>query len=158
MDVKRATIRDWESVRDVRLRSLSDAPNAFCSTFERESQFDDDVWRDRLSVAATFLAWEHDAPVGTVTGKPDPNEEGGYEIAAMWVEPSARHTGVAADLIRAVIDWTRTKGTRSIALWVAEDNVPARRLYEKCGFSLTGERDVMRPGVDQMRMRRLLDE
>jgi ribosomal protein S18 acetylase RimI-like enzyme len=91
--------------------------------------------------------------MGTATGKPDPHEEGGREIVAMWVDPAHRGRGVGAELIDELVRWARSEGSPSIALWVAENNDPARRLYERCGFVATGERDVMRPGVDQVRMR-----
>jgi ribosomal protein S18 acetylase RimI-like enzyme len=31
-------------------------------------------------------------------------------------------------------------GHSIVQLWVTETNDPARRLYERCGFALTGER------------------
>jgi GNAT superfamily N-acetyltransferase len=153
MEIRRATVDEWKAVRDIRLRALGEAPNAFCSTHQREAQFDDHTWQQRLSTATTFLAWEHDATVGTVTGKDDPHEPGSRELAAMWVDPVARHAGVASALIASIFEWARGEQSRAIALWVAEDNHSARRLYEKCGFLFTGERDVMREGVDQLRMR-----
>ncbi len=143
-------------MKDIRLRSLLDAPDAFCSTQKTEAQFDDETWRRRLTQAATFLAWDRGAPVGTVTCKADPHDEAGRELAAMWVDPSQRRSGVAELLIESVVAWAREEYTHRMSLWVAEDNSSARLLYEKCGFSLTGEREPMRPGVDQLRMRRPL--
>ena len=91
--------------------------------------------------------------MGTATGKADPQEDGSREVVATWVDPAHRRTGTANALIGELVRWARDEGAHSIALWVAEDNARARRLYEKCGFAATGQRDVMRPGVDQARMR-----
>jgi ribosomal protein S18 acetylase RimI-like enzyme len=43
-------------------------------------------------------------------------------------------------------------------LWVAEANEPARRLYERYGFTPTGDRQPLpsNPAVPEIRMRRPL--
>lgn len=153
MKIRRALPDEWQLSRDIRLRSLADAPDAFCSSLDTERAFDEKAWRSRLERAHTVFAWEGSELVGTATGKPDPHEEGGREIVAMWVDPTHRKSGVAAALIDELVRWARAEGTHSIALWVAEDNDRARRLYERCGFAATGEREIMRPGTDQLRMR-----
>lgn len=144
---------EWRVSRDVRLRALEQDPDAFCSTLESERAFEDETWKTRLERAETLFAWDGDEVAGTATGKADPHEQGGREIVAMWVAPEHRRRGTASALIDALVQSARGQGASSVALWVAEDNVRARRVYEASGFTLTGERDVMRPGVDQLRMR-----
>ncbi len=158
MEIRAAAAGDWEHSKNVRLRALAEAPNAFCSSLDRELAFDDQAWRDRLQRGRTFLAWNGGITVGTATGTVDPHDEGGRELVAMWVDPNERRTGVAVALIDAVVEWARAERAPAIALWVAEDNVSALRLYEKRGFTLTGERELMRPGVDQVRMRKPLTQ
>lgn len=158
MEIRVATVDDWERSKDIRLRALAEAPNAFCSSLDRELAFEDQAWRDRLEQARTFLALSGGATVGTATGTADPHENGGRELVAMWVDPAERRSGVARALIDAVVEWARAQNAPAVALWVAEDNASALRLYEKCGFALTGEREVMRSGVDQVRMRRPLTQ
>ena len=153
MEIRQAAPDEWQLSRDIRLRSLADAPEAFCSTLEREQNFDDETWKLRLERAVTVFAWEGDAVIGTATGKPDPHEDGGREIVAMWVDPAHRREGVATAIIDELVGWARAEGAHSIALWVADDNDSARRAYERCGFAVTGERDIMRPGIDEVRMR-----
>lgn len=156
MDLRDATPDDWQASRDVRLRALSQDPNAFCSSLERESDFAEHEWRDRLERGLTVLAWDGSRPIGTVTGKPDPHEDGGREIVAMWVDPAHRGIGISDALIASIVNWAAAQGAHEVALWVAEDNTRARSLYERCGFAETGEREVMREGVDQIRMRKAL--
>lgn len=153
MELRRAVPDEWAASRDIRLRALSQDPNAFCSSLEHESGFDEKRWRDRLGRGTTILAWDGSDPVGTVTGVPDPHEEGGREVVAMWVDPAHRGSGLAGALLDSVIDWAEADGAHGVALWVAGDNSRARALYERTGFTVTGETEVMRPGVDQLRMR-----
>lgn len=153
MELRRATPDDWLASRDVRLRSLEQDPNAYCASLEQESRADEQQWRARLGRGLTMVAWDGDEPVATVSAKADPHEPGGQELAAMWVDPRARGKGLASQLISAVVDWAKARGAHELALWVAEDNRHARGIYERCGFTATGEREVMRPGVDQLRMR-----
>jgi ribosomal protein S18 acetylase RimI-like enzyme len=158
MEFRRASADDWAAACDIRLRALEQDPTAFCSTLERESAFDEGVWRDRLGRAATILAWDGPLPVATGTLKPDPHEAGGCEIVAMWVDPSRRGTGLADELITSLVGRAEGEGAHEVALWVAEDNDRARALYARCGFVPTGEREPMRKDVDQVRMRRELAE
>lgn len=156
MELRRATSDDWRASRDIRIRALTEAPDAFCSTLDRELGFDEDEWRRRVIRGITVLAWEGEQVVGTATGKVDPHEESSKELVAMWVDPAHRGEGIATALIESVLAWALGEGAPALALWVAEDNERAVGVYEKCGFVATGERDVMRPDVDQVRMRRLL--
>lgn len=153
MEIRRATVDEWQLSREVRLRALGEAPDAFCSTLDRERGFDDDEWMSRLERAETVFAWEGGEVVGTATGKPDPHENGGREIVAMWVAPEHRRRGVATALIGSLVEGARAAGAASVALWVASDNDRALSAYEASGFVPTGEREGMRPGVDQLRMR-----
>lgn len=153
MEIRRGTVEDWRASRELRLRALTESPQAFLSTLERELAFEEQVWRDRLESAFTLFAWEGGAMVGTATGIADRHEPGGREVVAMWVVPELRRRGVATALLSALADWARDEGAGSLALWVAEGNDQARLVYESCGFVLTGQRDVLRPGLDEFRMR-----
>lgn len=54
----------------------------------------------------------------------------------MWVAPAARGHRVG----EAVADWAPG---RDVHLWVTEGNLPARALYERCGFAVTQERQPL---------------
>jgi [ribosomal protein S18]-alanine N-acetyltransferase len=56
-------------------------------------------------------------------------------------EGSQRH-GVGSALIGALINAVRDREAKSIFLEVRESNVAARALYETCGFSMSGRRDL----------------
>ena len=154
MEIRAATDDEWELCRDVRLRALAEAPDAFCSTLQGERDDGEDVWRARLARTKIALAWRDDHVVGTAGLKPDPHEDGGREIVSMWVDPTQRGQAVGESLIGALVAWAGIDGATAVALWVADHNGRARALYERCGFIATGERDLMPQGTDEIRMRR----
>ncbi|WP_168626757.1 GNAT family N-acetyltransferase [Cryobacterium sp. BB307] len=99
MDIRPTTAADRRAYRDIRLRALADAPNAFRSTLEREVAFDDSIWHDRASSGNTVLACDGDKALGTATLIDDRHEAGGKEVVAMWVDPDHRRAGVASALL-----------------------------------------------------------
>lgn len=155
MEIYRATTADWRLVRDVRLRALKDAPDAFGSTYAREEVFTQDDWTRRLASenSVTFLARLSERTAGIVGGWRD---GAAVELVSMWVDPAARGGGVAEPLVEAVVDWVRAIGEERIHLWVTIGNDSARRLYQRCGFVATGERQPLpsNPGLTEIGMAR----
>jgi GNAT superfamily N-acetyltransferase len=153
---------DWETMRDVRLAALSEAPGAFGSSYAREAEFTEERWRGRISErSVTFFA----LPGPADSGAPGPGtpvglagvfvEDGAPELVSMWVAPSARGLGAGQALVEAAASWARGRGYPELSLWVTESNAPARQLYERCGFSATGDRQPLpsNPSVPEIRMR-----
>jgi GNAT superfamily N-acetyltransferase len=130
---------DWRAWRAVRLAALADAPGAFGSALEHEQALGEEAWRAMTRGAAIFLAVAAGVPVGVVAGvgRPAAEERG---LGAMWVTPAWRSHGIAALLVRAVIDWARDEGCTRVGLWVPADGARARRFYERQGFRATGHR------------------
>ena len=58
VSIRRAKPADWQRVRAIRLRALSDAPDAFGTTLAEDEARPMSTWRERLENddAATFLA------------------------------------------------------------------------------------------------------
>jgi ribosomal protein S18 acetylase RimI-like enzyme len=56
-------------------------------------------------------------------------------LAAMSILPDARGRGIGAVCVRQLLDEAKTRGDQSMTLEVIEQNEPAVRLYEKCGFA-----------------------
>ncbi len=71
----------------------------------------------------------------------------------MWTDPAARSTGVGRALVDEVVAWATGE---SVQLWVTQGNSAAQRLYESCGFVLTGDYQPLPsdPCKDEVRMRR----
>jgi GNAT superfamily N-acetyltransferase len=131
---------DWPVVRDVRLRSLADAPFAFTSSYERESAFDAATWRNRAATGHWFVAMEDGQVVGVAGGvdgwSGDPARR---ELVGMWVAPTSRGGGSARSLLAAVAGWARSEGASMLTLGVRQGNDAARAAYLAMGFRPTGE-------------------
>lgn len=70
------------------------------------------------------------------------------ELDGLFVEPDLWKHGVGAALVEAAAHQTRMQG---LSLTVTA-NPTARRFYEKCGFTLEGERETMfGPGLRMSR-------
>jgi GNAT superfamily N-acetyltransferase len=135
---------EWPAVRDIRLRSLADAPFAFTSSYERESAFDAATWRARAASCHWFLAVDHGEVIGVAGGvdgwSGDPTRR---ELVGMWVAPSSRGHGLARSLLAAVAGWARSEQASTLSLGVRQGNDAARAAYLAMGLRPTGE---MLPG------------
>lgn len=128
---------DGERLRAIRLRALRDTPEAFGSSYERESPFLPDKWAERLKNQESrwMVATADGADVGLVCGKA---EEGRMHLVSMWVAPEARGVGVGARLVDATVDWAREYGAEEVELWAVDQNDAARTLYARKGFTPSG--------------------
>jgi GNAT superfamily N-acetyltransferase len=157
MVVRRAIPGDEPILRALRLRALSDTPDAFGSTYERELARTDADWRRWLSPGATFILTDEDGPKGIVAGGHNVADRRIVQLMAMWVDGSLRGRGAADALVSSVLAWASTEGALVVRLAVIESNVRARRCYQRQGFLDTGHRMVReRDGVVEMQMERRL--
>jgi ribosomal protein S18 acetylase RimI-like enzyme len=142
MEVRRVRPAEWQALRDVRLRALEDAPEAFATPFEEARVRPDDWWIDwaaRSAVGesqAMFLAWEGAEPLGMVGTFVA--EDGRRWLIAMWTDPAARGRGVGRALVEATVAFARAAGPDRFFLQVMVGNDTAASLYRSCGFEDTG--------------------
>jgi GNAT superfamily N-acetyltransferase len=59
-------------------------------------------------------------------------------VNRLHVVRAERYRGIASELMAAVEDEARRSGFRTLMIEVEDDNVPARSLYDKLGYELTG--------------------
>ena len=108
--------------------------------------------RDKLTDPAGHLevAERNGAVVGMALGEPFREHDGSGAVRPLWghismvfVRPDSQGTGVGTELLRGLVSggpWTH------LSVWTRESNRPARRLYQGCGFVLTGESGTIRGG------------
>lgn len=167
MRVRRTSAEDWEAFREIRLLGLRSDPEAFGSNHARELAFDEETWRRRAgggdgAVTSACFFGEVDGVVrglaGGIIEGTDRGEGGAVQLVSMWVMPESRGSGLARLLVEAVCGWAAERGKGRVRLWVTSGNARAAGLYRKCGFSDTGERQMMpeRPAVCEVTMERCL--
>ena len=61
------------------------------------------------------------------------------EVTELYVCPGCRRQGVARQLLEAFLDACRHEGVEAVTVLTGEDNAPAQALYQKMGFSPSGE-------------------
>ncbi len=147
---------DEETLRTLRLQALSDAPDAFGSTYEREVARTTSDWQRWFAPDATFvLERPSGEAVGLAAGHRDTEDLAVVHLLSMWVHPSFRRTGAADALVAEVLAWAELEGADVVRLRVMQGNNVARRLYERHGFQPTGHETVReRDGLVEVEMQR----
>ena len=135
IEIRRLTPADAAAYRDIRLAGLRDSPEAFGSTFERESAQPLAWFCDRLRNSAVFGAFQPADLLGIAGFVIRDGEKERHKglLWGMYVRPDTRNAGVGRQLVEAVIDHARDH-VEVIQLSVVSDNEPARRLYACLGF------------------------
>jgi GNAT superfamily N-acetyltransferase len=158
--VRQVDQEDWQALRDIRLAALLDAPEAFGSTYAEQAAFTEADWRGWITRSPKFFAYVPEVSSSEPAGLAGGYQEapGVIELISMWVRPQARGHRVGEALVAAVADWGTSISAGTSHLWVTESNAPARRLYEHCGFTATGERQPLpsNPALDEIAMARPL--
>jgi GNAT superfamily N-acetyltransferase len=157
-ELRRIHADEWRELRDLRLRALRDAPDAFGSTYEREIEYPDQDWLEWAvdsgegGSSITVIALDDGRWIGMAMGAPhrDHPEEAG--LFAMWVDPGARGAGVGRALIERVVVWAGSAGFAVLRLRVTVSNDAAVRMYARMGFSDLGDRLPLRDGSDVLTM------
>jgi len=73
------------------------------------------------------------------------------EILSIAVDPKHRGRGLSRNLLLTHLGHLAGRGVRTVFLEVEEKNQPARRLYDRAGFSVAGRREryYKQPGGEQ---------
>lgn len=66
------------------------------------------------------------------------------EVLAIYVDKACQGRGAGRALLDTAVADLRRLGVREVRLWVLEENAPARRFYERYGFTADGERHYFR--------------
>lgn len=142
-------------LRDIRLTALSESPNAFLSTYDREKAYSEDRWRAEFTRGEWNVGFLDSRPASLlgVTRDPDTPADARY-LEYLWVAPHCRGRHLALDMIAAVLDGLRARGMRTAFLWVLDGNEVAMRVYRRAGFMTTNHRQPLaaRPGRTEERL------
>ena len=139
MDIRSTVTEDWKLLRQVRLAALLDTPTAFGVSYQTAAAYTDEQWQVRASSTGTafWLAFEHDRPVGMIGAAVSDTQR--FNLIGMWVEPAARGSGVATQLVETVKARATSQGFDRVYLDVSPDNARASNFYLKQGFTFMDE-------------------
>jgi GNAT superfamily N-acetyltransferase len=68
--------------------------------------------------------------------------DGTAELHRLYLDSALRGRGVGHALVEVVLEWCRTRGIAHLVLWSDTRFDRAHRLYERMGFTRTGEREL----------------
>jgi ribosomal protein S18 acetylase RimI-like enzyme len=146
MEVIRLTPDEPQRLREIRLRALRDAPDAFGSTLAENEGRPRSIWVRQLTELPTFVAVVDGEDVGMVRGARDEADPDDVAwLLSMWVAPEARGRGIGSALVDALTGWARSERFRRVLLDVADDNHAAIGLYAGKGFVPTGRTGALPP-------------
>jgi RimJ/RimL family protein N-acetyltransferase len=129
----------FAAYREIRLEALRLHPEAFGASFQDEAAQPPVFFEQRLIAATIFGGFADQALLGTAGFMSESGAKSLHKgvLWGMYVRPAARGSGLAQQLVEAVINHARGR-VELIRLSVSVGNVAARRLYATFGFEPFG--------------------
>ena len=132
--------QDWPIYRELRLAALQDSPGVFGDSYDHEADADQTYWRSQLTAARRFGAESDGSPCGVVSVGRFQQEPLSVELFALWVDPTARSTGVAGRLVDTAATLAAAAGATQMYYWAGTENGPAIGFATGFGFRITSRR------------------
>lgn len=148
-------VDEWPRLREIRLRSLRESPDAFGGSVDAESLCTESDWRERFARVDFIVASIAGVDVGLMSVEVLKGEYGATcWIGGCWTDPDYRGQGVLRALFGFVDAHAADKGWLRQGLGVWTDNEKAIAAYKAIGFSVAGERQASerQPGRFYMHM------
>jgi ribosomal protein S18 acetylase RimI-like enzyme len=154
MELRELRADEGLAYREIRLRALREAPDAFASTLEEESAQPELFWQELIAqtaeaMEAALLAVDRgDGSLGGTTFvrlNPDPPHDG--YVGGMWLDRDLRGQGWGDALLVTAERFSQRLGSKNLELWVGASNPPALRFYERNGYQLTGVEEAQSSGI-----------
>jgi RimJ/RimL family protein N-acetyltransferase len=130
---------DWEIWKDIRLEALKFHPEAFLNSYEEESRWSDEGFKQDLIKTVVFGAFVDTRLVGVIEFMPFEQNKAKHKgtILGIYLKPENRGQGIAGELVNSVIEYARGKILQLYTTAVT-DNASGMRLYQKHGFEVYG--------------------
>jgi len=153
MSIVRPSSNQWQTLRDLKIRSIIQDPIAFAdpvperTKYEKRSQ---DEWMAVLSgkmsggrpgESIVLFAQDGNKYVGLITAI-IPQQSGDKQVATVqhtFVDKDHRGKGLGEDLLKTLIEQLKLKDNiASVQLDVVTTQIAAMALYKKLGFQIVG--------------------
>lgn len=140
MHVRVLTVDDLRAYRDLHRYGMTESPLGFVDVAATDAARPDSEIAAMLDRGEGWGVFDGERLVGklTIDALPYPSLAHTFWIHAVYVHPDARGRGASTALLSAAIEGAVAKSARRIALWVNDENAPARRCYERLGFRESG--------------------
>ncbi len=146
-----AETKDWQTIRDIMLKMLADAPHAFGETLAKAKARDVNEWKQMTEQlthtlnSCAYIAQDRQGVCGFVladTGFPQ-LPSGAVLAARLWVSPRRRGMGLGRKLMDVVSCWAREQGMDQIYVAIMDTNLDVVKFYEHLGYYDTGRREQL---------------
>ncbi|MBS4172703.1 GNAT family N-acetyltransferase [Bacillus sp. FJAT-49736] len=152
MNIRILKENDAPIYQDLRLKGLKNNPEAFGSTYERESAFTLQMIEERIKPSEDKFVLgafnPSDLLVGIVTFMRETSLKTSHKgnIFGMFVASEVRGQGVGRLLLLDLIERARNfDGMEQLNLTVVSNNTAAKKLYSSLGFTVYGvERNALK--------------
>ncbi len=133
----------WQRLREIRLKSLKDSPEAFGGNHETESKMEQGEWEAKFT-SLDFLIVSSDQSDIAIMSVEVLNGDHGATcwIGGCWSDPRYRGRGALRALFNFLDGHADIKNWQRQGLGVWADNDDAIAAYKAIGFSEAGERQA----------------
>lgn len=137
--IREVSVAEMDAFRQIRLEALRCKPQAFASIYGDGLKLPDAEWEARMNIPI-FVAFVQDQPVALMALKrlEPPKMMHRATLMMAYVNKSFRGSGLAGELLDAVIHHAQSKRIAQIELGVRADRKQAIRFYKNAGFAEIG--------------------
>jgi RimJ/RimL family protein N-acetyltransferase len=146
---------EWSRLREIRLASLLESPEAFGSSYEREIAFTEKEWRELFNLNSYLVASIDGKDIAIMFLEKLRGDFGATcWVGGCWSNPQYRGIGALRSMFDYVDSVKDQRGWQIQGLGVFIVNESAITAYEKLGFKAMGEvqESTRRPGNFYQRM------
>jgi len=158
--IRTLQLEEWSILREMRLRTLTQSPQAFGGNLALESEWTPQQWQDQLKKFDYVVASDSGKNLGGLSIETLEGDFGATcWIGSCWVDEAFRGQGVLTSIISYVDSRAAEKHWQIQGLGVWIDNLSAIAAYEKLGFVAMGPQvaSSSKPGNFYQRMIRNVD-
>jgi len=151
--VELITPNEWQRLRMIRLKALTESGHAFGGTFEAESAEDEATWRLKFEKNDFLIASVDGADAGMLYIEVLKGDFGATcWIGGCWSDPQFRGKGLMRAMFTYIDEQDKDWKVQGLGVWT--DNYNAITAYEKLGFVKMGEdtASTRQPGKFYQRM------
>ena len=146
---------EWSRLREIRLASLLESPEAFGSSYEREIAFTEREWRELFNLNSYLVASIDGKDIAMMFLERLRGDFGATcWVGGCWSNPQYRGIGALRSMFDYVDSVKDQRGWQIQGLGVFIVNESAIAAYEKLGFKAMGDvqESTRRPGTFYQRM------